>query len=110
MAFENGVNWKPLSPDKRGKFETFSSAIDGAVGNMIKESNPFFDSLEKSWKSLFSGLPLRLGRIESGVLYLYVPNIPTRFAMERKLYAIRKTILSLPGAPKRLRIMLETRT
>jgi len=109
MAFENGVDWKPLSPEKRGRFDTFSTALDSAFSNMIKEANPFFDSLQKSWKNLFPDLPLSVGRIESGVMYLYVPNIPARFAMERKLHFIRKTILSLPGAPKRLKILLETR-
>ena len=107
MAFENGVNWKPLEPEKRGRHATFSSAVEAALRDLMVVHDPFFDSLVDRWPSLFPGLPVKPGRYEDGKVFLYVKNAPTNFAMRTKLPAIRERLLELPDAPKKLDLRLE---
>ncbi|MBO5642650.1 MAG: hypothetical protein J6S51_01370 [Kiritimatiellae bacterium] len=107
MAFENGVNWEPIAPKDRGKYSTFGTALDSALKELLVEKNSFFDSLVDNWKSLFPNLPIRPGRYENGVIYLYVRSAPARFAMEPRMAHVRKTISSLKGAPQRLKVLLE---
>ena len=109
MVFENGENWRPIAPDKRGRHADFASALDATLKDLLTERNDFFDSLADCWPSLFPGMPIRPGRYEDGVIYLYVPNAPTNFAMRPKLPAIRKRLAELPGAPRRLVVKLEIR-
>ncbi len=109
MAYENGVNWRPIAPDKRGRHAEFSSAVEAAFKDLIAERNDFFDSLADRWPSIFPGLPIRPGRYEGGVIYVYVPNAPTNFAMRPKLPMIKSRLAELPGAPKRLVVKMEIR-
>ena len=107
MAFENGVNWQPLDPEKRGRHETFGAAIDAAFADLLTQRNPFFDTLADRWPALFPNLPVRPGRYEDGKIFLYVKNAPTNFAMRGKLPLIRRTLAALPDAPKKLDLRLE---
>lgn len=107
MAYENGVNWKPLAPDERGRHSTFTSALATVAAGMIVERNDFFDSLVDRWKTLFPALPARPGRFEDGKIFLYVKNAPTLFLMRPKLPQIKRQLAALPGAPKKIDLRLE---
>lgn len=110
MAYENGVNWRPLEPSKRGRHSTFSSAIDAAFKELTTEHNEFFDSLADEWKRVFPTLPARPGRYEDGNIVLYVKNPPTLYMMRMKLGMIRNKLAELPGAPKSINLKLEIRS
>lgn len=109
MTYENGVNWRPLEPEKRGRHATFASAVDAALASLSAQHDDFFDSLADRWSGLFPGLPMRPGRYEDGVIYLYVPNAPTNFAVRPKLPLVKRTLAALPGAPKKLVVKMEIR-
>ena len=98
-----------VEPEKRGRHATFSSALDAVFRDLSVERNDFFDSLADRWRELFPGLPMRPGRYEDGVIYLYVPNAPTNFAMRPKLPMVKKRLSELPGAPKKLVVKMEIR-
>ena len=107
MAFENGVNWQPIAPEKRGRHETFASAVDAAVKDMLTEHDPFFDSLVDKWKALFPTLPATPGRYEDGKIFVYVRNAATSYMVRPKLRAVAARLARLPGAPKRINLRLE---
>ena len=107
MAFENGVNWKPVDPDKRGRHNTIASAFDAAFKDLTVEKNAFFDSLVDNWRVLFPNLPARPGRYEDGKIFVYVKNAPTAFLVRPKLRMIAAKLATLPGAPKKIDLRLE---
>jgi len=107
MPIENGVNWQPLDPEKRGRHAKFASALDAAFKDLTVEHDPFFDSLADNWRALFPNLPVWPGRYEGGRIWLYVRSAPTLFAMRSKLPMIRRTLAALPGAPTKLDLRLE---
>ena len=107
MAFENGVNWKPVDPDKRGRHKTTASAFDAAFRDLTVEKNAFFDSLVDNWRAIFPDLPARPGRYEDGKIFVYVKNAPTAFLVRPKLRAIAAKLATLPGAPKKIDLRLE---
>ena len=107
MAFENGVYWKPLDPDKRGRHKTAASAFDAAFKALSVERSDFYDSLVDNWKALFPGVPARPGRYENGRIYIYVKNAPTSYVVRPKLRAIAAKLAALPGAPKKVDLRLE---
>ena len=107
MAFENGVNWKPIAPDQRGRHATLSSALDAAFKDLVTERNPFFDSLADNWKRLFPSLPAVPGRFEDGKIFIYVRNAATSFAVRPRLRSMAARLARLPGAPRRIDLRLE---
>ena len=107
MPFENGVNWQPVDPDKRGLHKTTASAFEAAFRDLTTEKNEFFDSLCDNWKALFPDLPARPGRYEDGKIFVYVRNAPTAFLVRPRLRAIAAKLAALPGAPKRIDLRLE---
>lgn len=107
MPFENGVYWSPKEPEKRGRHQTFGSAVDAAFSDLITEKNDFFDSLADRWETIFPDLPAYPGRYEDGKIFIYVRNAPTSFVVRPKLRAIAKRLAALPGAPKRIDLRLE---
>ena len=107
MAFENGVNWKPIAPDQRGRHDTLRSALDAALKDLTTERSEFFDSLVDNWGRLFPSLPAVPGRFEDGKIFVYVRNAPTSFAVRPRLRAIASRLARLPGAPKRIDLRLE---
>jgi len=110
VVWEDGVNWLPQDPDKRGRHATFGAALDAGLKDLLVERNSFFDTLADEWAKLFPDLPIRPGRYEDGFIFLYVRNAPTRFLMQGKLPHIRRRLAALPGAPKKLNLRLEIRT
>ena len=100
---------RAFEPEKRGRHASFSSALEAAFKDLVTERNDFFDSLADRWRELFPGLPMRPGRYEGGVIYLYVPNAPTNFAMRPKLPMVKRRLAELPGAPKKLVVKMEIR-
>jgi len=107
MAFENGVNWRPKDPDKRGLHKTTASAFDAAFRDLMTEKNAFFDSLVDNWKRIFPDLPARPGRYEDGKIFIYVRNAPTAFLVRPRLRAIAARLAALPGAPAKIDLRLE---
>lgn len=99
--------FNPLEPDKRGRHKTFASAADAALSDLMTVKDPFFDSLADKWRDLFPNLPVKPGRFDDGKIVLYVKTAPLSFAMRPQLPRIRKVLLGLPGAPKRLSLRLE---
>lgn len=83
------------------------SAVDAALKDLLTEKNAFYDSLCDNWKRVFPTLPARPGRYEDGTIYIYVRNASTSFVVRPKLRTIKAKLLELPGAPKRLNLMLE---
>lgn len=98
---------KAIDPGKRGRHATISSALDASLKDILVERNDFFDALADRWSELFPSLPLRPGRYEAGAIYLYVRSAPARFAMEPRMPAVRRKIAALPGAPRKLKVLLE---
>jgi hypothetical protein len=107
MAFEDGVDWEPAEPQKRGRHKTFASALDAVVSDILTERNDFFDSLSDRWPSLFPGLAAKPGRYDGGKMFLYVKSAPALFATRPKLPAVKRALAKLPGAPKSINLVLE---
>ncbi|MBO7721266.1 MAG: hypothetical protein J6T01_02565 [Kiritimatiellae bacterium] len=107
MAFEDGTYWRPLDPDKRGRYKTTSAALEAAFKDLLTEKNEFFDSLADNWKRMFPDLPARPGRYEDGKIFIYVKNAPTSFAVRPKLRGIAARLAKLPGAPKKVELRME---
>ena len=107
MPFENGVNWKPVDPDKRGRHKTVSSAFDAAFKDLTGGTDAFFDSLCDRWAALFPDLPARPGRYEDGKIFVYVRNASLAFLVRPRLKAVATKLATLPGAPKRIDLRLE---
>lgn len=102
-------HWKPLAPEERGRHATFGSAVDAAVKDLSTEHNDFFDSLADVWPRLFPNCPARPGRYEDGRIFLYVRSAPALFSFRPKLPAVKRRLAELPGAPKRIDLILEIR-
>lgn len=107
MPFENGVYWKPLAPQERGRHSTFAAAVSSAFSALSVERNSFFDAVANDWAKLFPSIAARPGRYEDGKFFLYVRNAPALFSVRSRLPKIRQSLLSLPGAPKRVDLRLE---
>ena len=107
MPIENGVNWKPIAPEQRGRHKTTASAFDAAFKALAVEHDDFFESLVDNWARLFPDVPAKPGRYENGRIYVYVRNAPTSFVVRPKLRAIAAKLATLPGAPKKIDLRLE---
>lgn len=107
MVFENGVNWRPVAPEQRGRHKTAASAFDAAFKDLTTEKNEFFDSLADRWNELFPGLPARPGRAEGGRIYIYVRNAPASYMIRPRLRSIAAKLAGLPGAPAKIDLKVE---
>jgi len=107
VAYENGVDWQPIEPEKRGRHETTASALEAAFRELTTIKSPFFDSVVDRWHELFPTLAARPGRYEDGYFFLYVKSAPVLFMLRPRLKSIRTKLASLPNAPKRFEIRLE---
>lgn len=109
MVLEDGIDWKPAEPRSRGRYKSFADAVAASVQALSLEKNGFFDSLADRWRTLFPSLPAVPGRYSSGTFVLYVKSAPALFSVRPRLAAVRKKLLSLEGAPRRIDILLEIR-
>lgn len=107
MAFENGVNWKPLDPQKRGMYSSFASAVEASFKELSHVPDSFFDTLTDRWNELFPNLPIKPGRREGNKLFLYVKSAPVLFIVRSRIPSIKRVLTALPLAPKRLEVYLE---
>ena len=107
MPFENGVNWKPIAPEMRGRHKTAASAFDAAFKALSVERDGFFDSVVDKWKSMFPDIPARPGRHERGRIYLYVRSAPASYMVRPRLREIAAKLALVPGAPKKIDLRLE---
>jgi len=81
--------------------------MDDLVARLTDVREPFFDTVCDNWMRLCPDFPARPGRLREGRLFLYVRTSGQVFSLRSKLPKIRKLILGLPGAPKRLTVHLE---
>lgn len=107
MPWENGINWEPLDPQNRGRYDSFSAALSAALSGLLRDNNDFITSLTDAWPRLFPNLAAKPGRFANGILFLYVRNSSLLYSIRPRLPAIRRTILALPNAPKKLTLRLE---
>jgi len=107
MVFEDGTDWRPLSPELRGRHASFAAAVEAVAKEMLVERNGFFDSLADRWRTLFPKCAARPGRWADGKIFLYVNSAPALFAMRPKLRAMKAALAALPDAPKRFDLILE---
>lgn len=107
MYDDNNLYGTATGLNERGKYATFGKALDAALTDLMTERNEFFDSLPDRWSALFPNLPIRPGRYQNGIIFLYVGSAPMLFAMQSKLPMIRAKLKTLPGAPKKLIVKLE---
>lgn len=107
MAFENGVNWRPLAPNERGRHATFNKALEAAIHDLTTERNDFFDSLCDNWVRIFPDLPAKPGKYVDGKIFIFVRNASTSFMIRPKLRKIAAQLSRLPGAPKHIDLRLE---
>lgn len=83
------------------------SLMDGLVSDLLQTKSAFFDAVCEQWESLCPDSPMRPGRFQDGHLFLYVKTSGQLFAQRSRLPKIKKQLLPLPGAPKRLNLHLE---
>ena len=107
MAFENGVNWLPIEPEKRGRHKTAASAFAAAFKELTVEKNDFFDCLVDNWRTLFPALAARPGRAENGRIYIYVKSAAASYALRPRLREIAAKLARLPGAPAKIDLRVE---
>ena len=107
MVDNRNLYGRAIAPDKRGRHKTFGSAVAAAFSDLIVEKNEFFDSLVDNWRRLFPNQPARPGRYEDGKIFIYVKNAPTLFLMRPRLPMIKRRLAMLPGAPKKINLILE---
>ena len=107
MPVENGIFYAPKDPDKRGRHRTAASAFDAALRDLLAERNPFFDLVADRWPTLFPALPMKPGRADGGVIYLYVRTASLSYMMRPRLPMVHKALSALPGAPRRFALRLE---
>lgn len=113
MFDANNLYGRATGLAERGKygkyFAPLGGALEAAVKDLLTEKNDFFDSLVDRWSTLFSALPVKPGRYEDGIIFLYVKSAPLLFAMRPKLAMIKAKLRELPGCPKKLEVKLEAR-
>lgn len=109
MALENGVNWKPLDPQKRGMYSSFASAVDASFKELSHVPDTFFDALIDRWDNLFPQLAAKPGRREGNKLFLFVKSAPVLFSVRSRIPLVKRVLSTLPGAPKKLEVYLEIR-
>lgn len=109
MFDDNNLYGRATGLNQRGKYVTFSKALDAAFKELTTENNDFFNSLADLWPTLFPDLAVRPGRYEGGIIFLYVRSAAALFAMRPKLKMIKAKLATLPNAPKKLELRLEAR-
>ena len=108
MGFDDrNLYGKAIAPEKRGRHDSFPSALSAAMTDLTTEHNPFFDSLADVWPRLFPGLAARPGRYEDGKIFLYVRSASAAFMVRPRLRAVAARLASMPGAPKQVDLRLE---
>ena len=109
QADDSNLYGRATGLKERGKFSSFREAVRVAAADLSRERDPFFEKLVDSWPQLFPDSPIRPGRIEGGIVFLYVRSAAALFAARPRLKAIRERLLTLEGAPRKLVLRLEAR-
>ena len=81
--------------------------MDGLLANLLIEKSPFYDQVCEQWPTLFPDCVAKPGRWQDGRLFLYVRTSGQLFGLRTKLSKIKKTLATLPTAPKRFSVNLE---
>lgn len=110
MYDDNNLYGVATGVNERGRHDTFRGALTAALEDLVREKNEFFDSLADRWKTIFPNLPVRPGRYEGGIIFLYVSSAALLYAMRPRLREIKAKLKTLPGAPKKLELKLEARS
>ena len=107
MNEDRNVWGRAIDPDKRGRHQTFASAVAASLAALKVERNAFFDEVCRSWPRLFPDQPARPGAWHDGWIVLYVSKSTTLYLMRPRLAMIRRRLAALPGAPRTVKIRLE---
>lgn len=105
--FEN-VWGEAQDPDKRGRYDSFSAAINASLKEILSFSqDEFMENLVENWKTYFPNIPVKPGKLEDSLLVLVVPNATANYKVRPKLRNMISVIKALPGAPANLRVILK---
>jgi len=107
MTEDTNLYGRATGLEERGRYRSFSGALDAALKDLTTEKNDFFDSLADRWSGLFPGLQARPGRYEGGQIVLYVRSAPALFSVRPKLRTVKAKLAELPGAPAKIDLRLE---
>ena len=86
---------------------SMGNLMDGLLANLLVEKSPFYDQVCEQWPTLFPDCVAKPGRWQDGRLFLYVRTSGQLFSLRTKLSKIKKTLATLPAAPKRFSVNLE---
>lgn len=82
--------------------------LPNLVAKLTEVHEPFFDTVCDNWEKIvpekFTAKP---GRYCDGHLYFYVHNSGMVFSLRSKLPKVKKLLMTLPGAPKKISLHLE---
>lgn len=95
--------------ETRTPMPSMGSLMDSLLAGLLVEKSPFFDQVCEQWPTLFPDCVAKPGRWQDGRLFLYVRTSGQLFGLRTKLPKIKKTLATLPTAPKRFTVGLEIR-
>lgn len=98
---------RPIDPSSRGRHKTLKTAIDSALKSLMTEKSPFFDFVVENWEEMFGDISAMPSRIDGNTLYLRVATPALSYAIRPRLTMIKRKLMTLPSAPKRLTLYLE---
>lgn len=107
MTEDSNLYGRASGLGERGRFRSFSGALDAALKDLTTEKNDFFDSLADRWAALFPDIQARPGRYEGGKIVLYVRSAPALFSVRPKMRRVKAKLAELPGAPAKIDLRLE---
>lgn len=96
-------------PEARTPMPTMPGLMDRLLEELLIEKSPFFDQVCEQWETLFPELVAKPERWQDGKLFLRVRTSGQLFSLRPKLPKIKKTLATLPTAPKRFAVHLEIR-
>lgn len=95
--------------ETRVPMPSMGKLMEGILASLLVEKSPFFDQVCEKWTELFPDCVAKPGRWQDGRLFLYVRTSGQLFGLRTKLPKIKKTLATLPTAPKRFTVGLEIR-
>ena len=93
--------------ETRVPMPSMGSLMDNLLAELLIEKSPFFDQVCDRWATMFPDCVAKPGRWQDGKLFLYVRTAGQLFGLRSKLPRIKKTLATLPTAPKRFTVHLE---
>ena len=89
------------------KMPRLGTLLQKIVTELTHVEEPFFDAVCDNFARLCPDFPATPGRYQDGRLFLYVRTSAQLFALRGKLPKVKRALLALPHAPRRLSVHLE---